>query len=220
MQTRRWEGILSVYPCIQRGGECLRDNLSNHSQGAEGQLACECSVIWMPSDRNTKLKYHTKNKTKQNSSFSNLTASFAVEEAITLSWSLAVLWQSVSQIIFPQDILHQSGTGQKSSYGGMEERKGRISLRAPCFYPQLINHIKDLSMEGMTSWFVIFPSLHYWWIPALTSNMKFLFCSCLENVAIWDFCFGPAPFDPAFVDKKSLLTAAVGVKVTGLGVLF
>lgn len=39
------------------------------------------------------------------------------------------------------------------------------------------------SMKGMKTCSVVF----YWWIPALTSKTKLLFCSFLENVGIWDF---------------------------------
>lgn len=119
--------------------------------------------------------------------------------------------QSVAQIIFPQDVLQQSRTGWKSScwrWGG-KERKGRILLRTPFFNPHSSNTQKTVSVKGMESCFAIFQSLHYWWIPAVTSKMKLLFHSCLENVASWDFwaifCFGPVPFDPASMDKNSLL---------------
>lgn len=92
---------------------------------------------------------------------------------------------------------------------GREGKERRILLRTPFFNPHSSTTQKTVSVKGMESCFAIFQSLRYWRIPAVTSKMKLLFCSCLENVASWDFwaifCFGPVPFDPASMDKNSLL---------------
>ena len=62
----------------------MKDNLSTHSKGAERQLACECGVIWVPGDKEYKLKHHIK-KTGTPLSAISLGNSFAVEETIAPS---------------------------------------------------------------------------------------------------------------------------------------
>lgn len=56
------------------------------SQGAEGQLACECRIIWVPADKEYKLKHHIKTPEIPLAAIS-LGNSFAVEETIAPSWS-------------------------------------------------------------------------------------------------------------------------------------
>lgn len=146
MQTRRWEGILSVYPCTQRGGECVKDNLSTHSQGAEGQLACE-SINWVCSDEEYELKHHIKKNQKLFWSAISLGNRFSAEDTITPSWTLGCSVTISSPTNFPTGCFAPSGQGRNHLGGGGEGRKGRILLRTPFFYPQLVNHMKDCKHE-------------------------------------------------------------------------
>lgn len=129
----------------------------------------------MPGDKGYKLKHCIKDPEIPLAAIS-LGNNFAVEETIDPSryhgWFVPL-------IIFPQDVLHQSRTGQKSSpwRWGRKERKNLTENT------NFLSTERSGSMKGVKTCSVVF----YWWIPALTSKMKFLFCSFLENVGIWDF---------------------------------
>lgn len=107
----------------------------------------------------------------------------------------------------------KAGQGRNHLLGGGEGRKERILLRTQFVFI----HIKDWKherCEDLLCGVLLVDSCTYLQdeIPVLLLPGK-----CWNLGFLSNFLFGP--FDPAFMDKKITATAAVGVKVTGLGVL-
>lgn len=152
------------------------------SQGAEGQPACECRVIGVPGDKECKLKHCIKDPEIPLAGIS-LGNSLAVEETIAPSRSRGWFVTVGSPDNFPTGCFAPKRDRAEivSLEVGKEGRKERENFTEDTIF---LSTQRTGSMKGMKTCSVVF----YWWIPALTSEMNFLFCSFFEYLGIWDFC--------------------------------